>query len=119
MTDAANELAHVIRELINRAVVRESSFRDVDRPNLTEQRLFEYLKDTERLPVTRRAIKYAVMRREIVRPASATATTFQSAMDWSGLSPARLPSCGMPGLSCAPRPNRTFNRQRYAMLCEH
>lgn len=66
MTDAADELAHVIRELINEAVARELGLRDLDRPNLTEQQLFEYLKNSERLPVTRRAIKYAVLRREIV-----------------------------------------------------
>jgi hypothetical protein len=39
---------------------------DIDKPNLTEQQLFEYLRDDEDVPVTRRSIKYAVMRREIV-----------------------------------------------------
>lgn len=38
---------------------------ELDKPNLTEEQLFEYLRDDEDLPVTRRSIKYAVMRREI------------------------------------------------------
>jgi hypothetical protein len=66
MTDAADELAHVIRELINEAVAGGLGLGELDRPNLTEQQLFEYLHDSEELPVSRRAIKYAVMRREIV-----------------------------------------------------
>jgi hypothetical protein len=51
MTDAADELAHVIRELINEAVARSAGLRELDRPNLTEQQLFEYLHDSEELPV--------------------------------------------------------------------
>ena len=39
---------------------------DLDRPNLTEQQLFEYLCFDEDLPVTRRSVKYAVMKREIM-----------------------------------------------------
>lgn len=39
---------------------------DLDKPNLTEQQLFEYLRDDEELPVTRRSVKYAVMRRDII-----------------------------------------------------
>jgi hypothetical protein len=39
---------------------------DLDRPNLTEQELFEFLYYDEDLPVTRRAIKHAVLRREIL-----------------------------------------------------
>jgi hypothetical protein len=39
---------------------------DCDKPNLTEKQLFEYLRDDEEVPVTRRSVKYAVMRREIV-----------------------------------------------------
>jgi hypothetical protein len=38
---------------------------DLDRPNLTEQELYEFLFYDEDLPVTRRAIKHAVLRREI------------------------------------------------------
>lgn len=84
MTDAANELAHVIRELINEAVARDLGLRDLDRPNLTEQQLFEYLKDSERLPVTRRAIKYAVMRREIVptRIGNSNYFSMRDGLDW-------------------------------------
>ncbi|WP_231975918.1 hypothetical protein [Mycobacterium sp. E2462] len=66
MTDAADQLAYVIRELAHEAVTRQLGLRDLDRPNLTEEELFEYLHNSEELPVTRRAIKYAVMRREIV-----------------------------------------------------
>lgn len=39
---------------------------DLDRPNLTEQQLFEYLRYDEDVPVSRRSVKYAVMRRDIV-----------------------------------------------------
>jgi hypothetical protein len=39
---------------------------DSDRPNLTEQELYEYLHYDEDLPVTRRAVKDAVLRREIL-----------------------------------------------------
>lgn len=39
MTDAADELAQVIRELLNEAVARDLGLRDLDRPNLTEQEL--------------------------------------------------------------------------------
>lgn len=66
MTNAADELAHAIRELVKEAFARGTGLHDLDRPNLTEQELFEYLRDNEELPVTRRCIKYAVMRREIV-----------------------------------------------------
>ena len=38
---------------------------DLDRPNLTEQELFEYLYLDLDLPVTRRSVKEAVKRREI------------------------------------------------------
>jgi hypothetical protein len=65
MTDAADKLAFVIRELINEAVARGLGMSNLDRPNLTEQELFTYLHNSEKLPVTRRSIKYAVMRREI------------------------------------------------------
>jgi hypothetical protein len=39
---------------------------DLDRPNLTQQELYEYLHYDEDLPVTRRAITDAVLRREIL-----------------------------------------------------
>jgi hypothetical protein len=38
---------------------------DDEKPVLTEQELWEWLHFDEGLPVTRRAIKYAVLRREI------------------------------------------------------
>lgn len=38
---------------------------DDEKPTLNEQELYEYLHYDEGLPVTRRAIKYAVLRREI------------------------------------------------------
>jgi hypothetical protein len=84
MTDAVDELAHVIRELINAAVARDCGLRDIDRPNLTEQQLYEYLKNAERLPVTRRAIKYAVIRREIVptRISNRNYFSMRDGLDW-------------------------------------
>jgi len=84
MTDAADELAHVIRKLINEAITRDSGLRDLDRPNLTEQELFEYLKNNEQLPVTRRAIKYAVIRREIVptRISNRNYFSMRDGLDW-------------------------------------
>jgi hypothetical protein len=39
---------------------------DLDRPNLSEQELYEYLYFDEDLPVTRRGIRDAVLRREIL-----------------------------------------------------
>lgn len=84
MTDAADELAHVIRELINETVARGAGLRDLDRPNLTEQELFEYLHDIEELPVSRRAIKYAVMRREILptRIGNGNYFSMRDGLDW-------------------------------------
>lgn len=84
MTDAADELARVIRELINEAVAEGAGLRDLDRPNLTEQELFDYLHNTERLPVTRRAIKYAVMRREIAPTRIGNGNYFskRDGLDW-------------------------------------
>ncbi|MGV0161358.1 hypothetical protein ACRU3B_18190 [Mycobacterium colombiense] len=83
MTDA-DELAQIIRKLINEAVAGEPGFREIDRPNLTEQELFEYLKNIERLPVTRRAIKYAVIRREIVptRISNRNYFSMRDGLDW-------------------------------------
>lgn len=84
MTDTADELAKLIRELINDAVARGLGFRDVDRPNLTEQQLFEYLHHDEMLPVTRRAIKYAVIRREIAptRIGNGNYFSMRDGLDW-------------------------------------
>jgi len=39
---------------------------DLDRPNLTEEQLWEYLHYDEDLPVARRSVKWAVLRGEIV-----------------------------------------------------
>lgn len=39
---------------------------DLDRPNLTEEQLWEYLHYDENLPVARRTVKWAVLRGEIV-----------------------------------------------------
>jgi hypothetical protein len=65
MADEGDQLAHVIRDLINKAV-DGMGMGNLDRPNMTEQELFEYLRYDMELPVTRRMIKYAVMRREVV-----------------------------------------------------
>jgi hypothetical protein len=66
MADAGEQLAHIIRDLIDKAVANGMGMGSLDRPNMTEQELFEYLRYDMELPVTRRMIKYAVMRREIV-----------------------------------------------------
>ena len=66
MADAGDQLAHIIRDLINKAVANGMGMGNLDRPNMTEQELFEYLRYDMELPVTRRMIKYAVMRREVV-----------------------------------------------------
>jgi hypothetical protein len=39
---------------------------DLDKPNMSEEELWEYLHYDEDLPVTRRAVKWAVLRREIL-----------------------------------------------------
>lgn len=39
---------------------------EFDRPNLTEQALYEYLHHDEELPVTKRAVHDAILRREIL-----------------------------------------------------
>jgi hypothetical protein len=51
---------------------------------MTERQLFEYLRDDEDLPVTRRSIKYAVIRREIVptRLGSRNYFSKQDGLDW-------------------------------------
>jgi hypothetical protein len=70
MADAGDQLAHIIRDLINTAVANGMGMGmgmgNLDRPNMTEQELFEYLRYDMELPVTRRMIKYAVMRREVL-----------------------------------------------------
>ena len=57
---------------------------DLDKPNLTEQQLFEYLRYDEDVPVTRRSVKYAVMRREIVptRIGRSNYFTKRDGLDW-------------------------------------
>jgi hypothetical protein len=55
----------VSAESLQAYVHRQQANDDLDRPNLNEQQLFEYLHDDEMLPVTRRAVKDAVIRREI------------------------------------------------------
>jgi hypothetical protein len=66
MADAADQLAHFIRDLIDEALAKTTGMRGLERPNLTEHELWEYLRFDLELPVTRRTIKYAVMRREII-----------------------------------------------------
>ena len=62
MADAADRLAHIIRDLIDDAVAKGTGMGDLNRPNMTERELFEYLMYAQKLPVTRRMIHYAVMR---------------------------------------------------------
>jgi hypothetical protein len=82
MADAADQLAHIIRHLINYAVAGRQGMGSLDRPNLTEQQLFEYLHDEQELPVTRRMNHYAVMRREIVPTRLGNGNYFSK---WDGL----------------------------------
>jgi hypothetical protein len=65
MTDVGEQLAHLIRDLVDDALAAKAGMTDLDRPNMTEQQLFSYLLHEQELPVTRRMIHYAVMRREI------------------------------------------------------
>ncbi|OBB65248.1 hypothetical protein A5758_18645 [Mycobacterium sp. 852014-50255_SCH5639931] len=69
---------------MNEAAAGHAGLRDLDRPNLTEKELFEYLHDSEELPVSRRAIKYAVMRREIVPTRIGNGNYFskRDGLDW-------------------------------------
>ncbi|OBA80310.1 hypothetical protein A9W99_18585 [Mycobacterium sp. 1164966.3] len=57
---------------------------DRDRPNMTEQELYEYLCFDLELPVTRRTVKYAVMRREIVPTRLGNGNYFskRDGLDW-------------------------------------
>jgi hypothetical protein len=65
VADASDQLAHIIRDLIHEVVANSAGMGDLNRPNLTEQALFQYLLHDQELPVTRRMIHYAVIRREI------------------------------------------------------
>jgi hypothetical protein len=66
MSDAGDQLARIVRDLVDEAVAKGVGMGSLDRPNLTEQELFEHPFYEIELPVTRRMIHYAVMRREIV-----------------------------------------------------
>jgi hypothetical protein len=57
---------------------------DLDKPNLNEQQLFEYLRHDEGSPVTRRSVKYAVMRREIIPTKIGRSNYFskRDGLDW-------------------------------------
>lgn len=71
---------------------------DDEKPTLTEQGLYEYLHNEEGLPVTRRAIKYAVLRREI-QPTRLGGGNFYSkrdGLDW-------VKSRKQPGVYRAPK----------------
>ncbi|MEO3757308.1 hypothetical protein ABGB19_03325 [Mycobacterium sp. B14F4] len=84
MTDAADELANIVRKLVNETCGRGLGLCELDRPNLTEQGLFEYLRDSQKLPVTRRGIKYAVLRREILptRIGNGNYFSMRDGLDW-------------------------------------
>jgi hypothetical protein len=62
MAAAADQLAQLIHDLINDAVGDGMGMGNLDRPNMTEQQLFEYLHYEHDLPVTRRMIHYAAPR---------------------------------------------------------
>lgn len=71
---------------------------DVERPNLTEQELWEFLYYDEDLPVTRRAIKHAVLRREIIPTRLGNGNFFskREGLNW-------IASRRQPGVYRAPR----------------
>lgn len=56
----------------------------LDVPNLNETELYEYLYFDEKLPVTRRGVKDAVMRREIIPTRLGNGNYFskRDALDW-------------------------------------
>ncbi|MFZ0834897.1 MAG: hypothetical protein WAM92_17850 [Mycobacterium sp.] len=57
---------------------------DLDRPNLTEQELYEYLHCDEDLPVTKRAVHDAILRREILPTRIGRGNYFskRNGLDW-------------------------------------
>lgn len=57
---------------------------ELDKPVLTETALFEYLAHDEGLPVTRRSVKYAVRRREILPTRLGNGNYFskRDGLDW-------------------------------------
>lgn len=57
---------------------------DDQKPTMTEQELFEFLAHDEGLPVSRRAIKWAVLRREILPTRIGRTNRFskQDGWDW-------------------------------------
>lgn len=57
---------------------------DMDKPVLTENELWEYLHCEQGLPVTRRSIKHAVLRREIVPTRLGNCNFFsrRDGLDW-------------------------------------
>lgn len=70
-----------------------------EKPTMTEQELWEWLHDAEGIPVTRRTIKWAVLRREII-PTRLGNTNYFSKRD--GLN--WLKSRRQPGAYVVPEP---------------
>lgn len=71
---------------------------DLDRPNLTEQELWEFLYYDEDLPVSRRAVKRAVLARQIhpTRLGNGNYFSKRDGLDW-------IKSRKQPGTYCAPK----------------
>jgi hypothetical protein len=84
MTDVGEQLAHLIRDLVSDVLAEKVGVTELDRPNMTEQQLFGYLLYEQELPVTRRMIHYAVMRREIVPTRLGNGNYFskRDGLDW-------------------------------------
>lgn len=85
MADACDQLSRIIRDLIDEAVAaKDVGMGNLDRPNMTEQEVFEYLLRDQQLPVTRRMIHYAVIRREIVPTRLGNGNYFskRDGLDW-------------------------------------
>ena len=52
------------------------------KPTMTEQELWEWLRNDEGIPVTRRAIKHAVLRREILPTRLGNANLYSKQDGW-------------------------------------
>lgn len=61
------------------------------KPVLNEQELFEFLRYEEGIPVSRRAVKHAVLRREIVPTRIGNSNRFSKQDAWDWLASRRQP----------------------------
>jgi hypothetical protein len=70
--------------LADKTFERKKDMDELDRPNLSEQELWEFLYYDEDLPVSRRAVKWAVLRREIAPTRLGNGNYFsrRDGLDW-------------------------------------